>query len=266
MCPSKVLSLAALLAVAPGLPADEARAPGGGRPLTTDRPDSTESPFTVEPGRVQLEMDFVNSTRDRPGGTTVTETEAAPFNLRFGVSANFELGVFATPRRWEEETVAAGPTVRRSGWGDMVLRAKRNWIGNDGGFAAVGTIIDLKLPTGTGGIGNGELEGEVMLPVAFAPGGNWHAGVMTALAVVHDGNRYDAVWGNTVTFCVELTPVWEGVAELTSAAGQGSHVATFNCAIIRKLGPDMHVDAGANFGISRNAPDVQFFVGLARRI
>ena len=265
MPPSKLLSLALVLGLVPALPATEVRTPGAGRPLTTDRPDSTESPFTVEPGRVQLEMDFANHTRDRSGGATATETEVAPFNLRFGVATNFELGVFAPSRRWERESSAAGPVTRRSGWGDVVLRAKQNWIGNDGGFVATGTIVDLKLPTATGGLGNGKLEGEVMFPVAFAPGGNWHAGVMTAVALVHDGNRYDTVWGNTVTCCFDLSPVWEGVVELTSAAGEGTHAASFNCAIIRKLGPDMHLDAGVNFGISRNAPDLQFFAGLARR-
>lgn len=264
MRPSNVLVLAAVLLAGARLPAGEPPA-GGGRPMSTDRPDSTESPFTVSPGRVQLEMDFVNMNHDRSAGSTLAATELAPVNLRFGVTPDFELGVFLPPRAWERQSDPGDPVVRRAGWGDVVLRAKRNWFGNDGGFSAVGTILDLKLPTATGGLGNGKVEGEIMVPVAFAPGGDWHAGIMTALTAAHDGNHYDAWWRNSATFCLEFTPEWEGVAELTSLTGADGHMATFNCAIIRKFGPDLQLDAGANFGISRSAPDVQFFAGLSRR-
>jgi hypothetical protein len=242
-----------------------APAGGAGRPMTTDRPDSTESPFTVEPGRVQLEMDLVRQSRDSTGGFSTRATELAPFNLRLGVTRDVELGVVLNPRQWERESAPGVPVFRRRGVGDLVLRAKRNWWGNDGGFSALGTIFDLKLPTASHGLGNGHVEGEIMLPVAFAPGGNWHAGFMTSLAAAHDGNHYDAWWRNSVTFCFEFAAVWEGVVEVTSATGADGHQATLNCALIRKLGPDLQVDVGANFGISRSAPDVVLFTGLSRR-
>src|ERR1700690_3325848 len=40
------------------------------RDLSPDRPDGTESPFTVDAGHYQLEMDFANFTYNKTGGTT----------------------------------------------------------------------------------------------------------------------------------------------------------------------------------------------------
>ena len=40
------------------------------RELSPDRPDQTESAYTVDAGHYQLEMDFVNFTYDKTDGTT----------------------------------------------------------------------------------------------------------------------------------------------------------------------------------------------------
>src|SRR5688500_7994788 len=89
-------------------------APAGLRELTTDRPDTTESPFTVNPGHVQLEMDAVSYTRDREGGAKTEEWEAAAFNLRFGLTRDFEAGIFVVPFRRMVETPPAGTRHRAS--------------------------------------------------------------------------------------------------------------------------------------------------------
>ncbi|MES2694640.1 MAG: hypothetical protein V4773_14280, partial [Verrucomicrobiota bacterium] len=56
----------------------------GTRELTTDRPDTTETPFTIEPGKVQLETSVATWSRDRLDGVRTTEWEIAPFNVRIG--------------------------------------------------------------------------------------------------------------------------------------------------------------------------------------
>src|SRR5580698_8340444 len=50
------------------------------RDLSPDRPDVTESPFTVDAGHYQLEMDFANFTYDKAGGTTTKTWEVGDFN------------------------------------------------------------------------------------------------------------------------------------------------------------------------------------------
>lgn len=259
---ARALTLAALLPSGDGL---AVAATGARRELTTDRPDSTESPFTIEPGHVQAEMDFANYTRDRSGGTTATQWEAAPLNLRVGVAADLEVGIFVTPFQRQDERTAAGPRTRSHGFGDLVWRTKLNLFGNDGGGPALGAIADVKLPTASGGLGNGKFEAEFIVPVAFALPDGWSAGAMTGVALVHDGTSYQAVWGNTFTCGRELATDLAGFLEVTSSAGSGPHVASFNAGLTRRFGRDLQFDVGVNLGLSRQAPDSLIFAGLARR-
>lgn len=236
------------------------------REMTTDRPDSTESPFTVNPGHVQLEMDAVSYARDREDGARTEEWEAAAFNVRFGLTENFEAGIFVTPFRRVSETPAGGPRHRLTGVGDTMLRGKWNVRGNDGGDFAWGVMADLKAPTAREGLSNDEWEGALTFPMAFELGGGWGGGAMTAVEIVFtDAGRHEPVWVNTFTASRDLTENVGGFLELTSAAGDGAHVATFNAGLTRKLSENAQLDCGVNLGLSRAAPDLLVFAGLSRR-
>jgi len=63
----------------------------------------------------------------------------------------------------------------------------------------------------------------------------------------------------------DLAPDLGAFFELTSTVGEGRHVATFNLGLTRALAPGLQLDAGAYLGISKAAPDVTLFFGLARK-
>ena len=130
---------------------------------------------------------------------------------------------------------------------------------------ARGLMADLKLPTAADGLGNDKTEGALTFPIAYELGAGWSAAGMTSVEYVHNGSDRRAVWVNTITFAREIMPDLGGFLELTSAAGDGSHVATFNCGLTRALGPMLQLDCGVNVGISRTAPDLTVFAGLARK-
>src|SRR5688572_24804065 len=56
------------------------------RELSTDRPDQTESPYTVDAGHFQVESDLVNYTRDRDGNIRTTDLSLAALNLKVGLT------------------------------------------------------------------------------------------------------------------------------------------------------------------------------------
>jgi hypothetical protein len=262
---SRVLRpLPALLAAA-AIAASAAPAPAL-RELSTDRPDATEGPYTVDAGRLQLELDGVSYTRDRQDGGRTTEWEFAPFNLRYGLTPRIEAGLLVVPHRRVTEEPRSGPKTTTRGWGDTTFRLKVNLAGNDGGPRAFGAIVDLKLPTAADGLGNDRVEGAITLPAVFELGGGWEGGAMTSLGIAHLGPRgRRPVWFNTVTCGREIAPDTGGFLELTSTTGDGSHAATFNCGVTRRFGPHRQLDAGVNVGISRAAPDLGVFAGLTQR-
>lgn len=236
------------------------------REMSTDRPDATESPFTVDAGRVQLELDFGSHARDEQEGVRTREWEAAAFNLRFGLTTQTEVGVFFTPYRRVTEKSGPAPGESHSGPGDVTLRGKWNLVGNDGGPMAWGLMADVKLPTASRTLGNRKWEGALTLPVAFELAAGWGGGAMTSVGLTYTGaRRHEVVWINTVTFARELTERVGGFLEVTSSAGDGRHVATFNVGLTARLNPDTQLDAGVNFGISQSAADQLFFTGLSRR-
>ncbi|MBI5769714.1 MAG: transporter [Verrucomicrobia bacterium] len=236
------------------------------RELSTDRPDATESPFTVDAGHVQLEMHGLGFTRDKADGVTTTEWDVAPFNLRFGLTPDLEAGVFFSPHLRTEEKPRTGPATTLRGIGDTVLRLKKNFWGNDGGPTAGGVFVDVKIPTAAAGLGNDKWEAAIVFPVAYDVGGGWEGAAMTRVErrFVASG-RYRAAWVNTITFAHDLTEKSGGFLELTSDTGDGPHAATFNLGVTYKTDANTQFDAGVNLGISRAAPDLGLFVGLSRR-
>jgi hypothetical protein len=236
------------------------------RELATDRPDVTESPFTIDRGHGQLEMDLANTTRNRRDGDRTTTWELAPFNVRLGVTENFELGVFAGPYVRQVEEPRGGPKDRRTGLDDVVLRAKYNFWGNNGGDSAGGIIADLLLPAGTHGLGSGKTGAGVRLPFALTLPGGWDLGLMTGGDWIrHDADGRRARWINTATLGHDLTRTLSAYTELTSDAGRGPQVATFDLGMAWQANPNLQWDAGVNLGISRAADDLQVFAGVSRR-
>lgn len=262
---SKLALFTAVLPVAALWAAEAARPAGALRELTTDRPDATESPFTVDAGHLQLEMNVASFTRNRLEGVKTTEWDIAPFNLRYGVTPRCEVGIFVTPHLRVTEQFRGGPKSTLRGVGDTTLRSKFNFWGNDGGANALGLMLDLNLPTAATGLGNDKVEGAVTFPVAYELGAGWEGAAMTSLQVVHTGTARRPVWFNTITFARDLAEDLGGFLEFTSAAGDGAHVATFNCGLTRKLSPMLQLDGGINIGISRTAPDLAVFAGLSRK-
>jgi hypothetical protein len=237
------------------------------REMSTDRPDATEGPATVDAGRVQLEMDFAGFTRNRLDGVRTTEWAVVPFNLRVGLRHNLEAGLFVVPYVRQTERPRGGPRLKANGFGDVMFRMKFNFWGNDGGESAGGLILDLKVPTARRALGNGAVEGAVSLPLAFDLPEGWELGVMTKAEFRHrEGGGTRAVWVNTATVGHDLwSKHFGGYLELTSETGDGSHVATCNVGLTWKINRNLQLDAGAELGLSRPADDARFFAGMARR-
>lgn len=236
------------------------------RELNTDRPDATESPFTVDAGHWQVEMDLVSHTSNRLDGIRTRTWDVAPFNLRYGVGPSLEAGLFFAPYTRTSTQPRGGLGEALAGSGDLTLRGKVNFWGNDGGETAFGLIADVKLPAARTGLGNGHVEGDVILPVTFELPGGFELGVMTEVDVRYrDEGGSGLVWINTATVGHALSRDVSGYIELTSEAGDGPHGATLNLGVAWKLDANTQLDVGVNLGVSRTADDVQIFAGLSRR-
>src|SRR3989442_4306943 len=90
------------------------------REMNTDRPDKTESPFTVDAGHFQIEADILSYTYDRYNpartDTRVETVGLAPLNLKVGLCNNVDLQiVIETYTSVRAHDVATGAVQKNRG-------------------------------------------------------------------------------------------------------------------------------------------------------
>ena len=254
MKPSRVVSILGALSLLASL--TSATEP---REMSTDRPDTTESPYTVDAGHFQLEMSFFDYSRD--GGGNSDAWAFGLMNFKAGLLPNTDLQfVFDT---WTEERSGA----TRSGFSDITLRLKQNLWGNDGGTTALALMPYVKIPTGTE-LSNGEWEGGLIVPLGIALSDRLNLALMAEIDIVHDADAggYDAEWLHSATLGIGLTEQLGMYVELVGIAGpETDYQAIFDTGFTFAVTSNLIFDTGVRIGLNEAAEDFGVFTGMSIR-
>lgn len=245
------------------------------REFATDRPDRTESAYTVDAGHFQMEMDFLNYVYDRSndGGEhqTVKTLAIAPINLKIGLLNNVDLQVIVESYDTEQTKERdAKSQTRVSGFGDLLVRCKANLWGNDGGPTALSIMPFVKFPTNQHDLGNRALEGGVIFPFALELPDDWGLGGQAELDFLQDSDSsdYHHEFINTVTVSHDIAGKLAGYLELfsnLSTEQDAKWIATFDFGFTYAVTRDIQLDAGMNIGLTDAADDLNPFLGLSIR-
>lgn len=240
------------------------------RDLSTDRPDKTESAYTVDAGRIQIETDLVAVTRDRETGVTVETLDVMPFNFKIGLTNDADLQIVYGSFSRVQTNGPGGFRSTERGGGDLVLRVKRNLWGNDSGRTALAVMPFVKFPTNTLNDATDDIEGGVIVPLALDLGNGMGLGLMTEIDILRSGTdgRYQPAFINSATVSFELTRqlgmYLEIFTERSTEPGANT-IATFDAGLTYGLTENVQLDLGANIGITDVADDLNVFAGLSRR-
>lgn len=242
------------------------------RPLITDRPSLTEGPYTVDPGHFQIESDIANWTHDSDSSGLVSETtKLASVNLKTGLLRSLDLHLILDSYvRNRAEDPGLGSSDRASGLGDLTVRLKKNFWGNDSGDTAFGVIPYLKVPTAGRGVGNGAIEGGLLFPFAIKLPGDFDLGLQTRLDCLRNdgrsGHHLESV--NSVVLGHSIIGPLSGYVEfftIHSFESDAPWQGLVDFGLTYLLTEDIQVDAGCNFGATSSAPDLNPFLGLSWR-
>ncbi len=241
------------------------------RELTPDRPDKTESPYTVDAGHFQIEMDLARFTQDESAGVRVKTWNVAPLNFKVGLfnQADFQL-IYDNYVNVRTEDGPAQTTGTQSGFGDLTARLKINLWGDDGGTTAFGLLPFVKFPVNTGHMGNSLVEGGLILPLAVKLPAGWDMGLETGVSALRNGNDNGrhAEFLNSATFDHDIIGKLGGYVEffsdVSTERGAG-WVGTVDIGLTYNVTDNVQVDTGVNFGVTRAADDEEFFAGLTVR-
>ena len=239
------------------------------RELSTDRPDQTESAYTVDAGHFQVEADLVNYVHADNSGVTLDAWAAPVLNLKVGLLNNLDLQFLFDPYV-HARVKSVGITETAEGFGDLQTRVKVNLWGNDGGKSALSVMPFVKWPLPESELRNGKTEGGVIFPLAIEMPAEWGLGLMAEWDWVRNSENdgYESEFFNTITLshaiCGPLGGYVEFAATVSTESGS-EWIGQFDCGLTYAWTDDLQLDAGCNFGVTDSAPDYQPFIGLSWR-
>jgi hypothetical protein len=234
------------------------------RSFNTDRPPKANSPYTVDAGHFQYETDIAVFGYADTGGVRTENWTLVDPTLKVGLTNTIDAELQITPYE------SAVNTTRKSGIGDTVIRVKINLLGDDHGDAAVALLPYVKLPTAHAGLGNGSVEGGLIVPVSFSAPGGFSIIVMPEADYLKDiaGGGYHVAADFLINVSHALDKSWTLYSEIfTSQSFQSSEKAVYTLdeALTCALSANQQLDFGGNFSLNGVAPRTQLYVGLSQR-
>lgn len=240
-------------------------------PICAARPGSSTPPCTVPAGHFQVETGLADWSVQNLPSERDTSLAIGETTIKYGLTDRSDIEVDITP--WQRAT-SSGPGFadRASGFGDITVSYKQQLTAPD---AAVQVALQpvVKLPTAARSLGNGKWEGGLLVPVAIALGKSpFSLGLTPEVDWLADadGSGHHAAMvqvaslgfaaSNRLSLSAELWGQWDwdpgGTGKQASANASAAYLVSNN----------VQLDAGANFGLNDQTPDVELYTGVSVRL
>lgn len=240
------------------------------RDLSTDRPDITESPHTVDAGRFQLELEVASFSRDESQSGRGENVGILGVNAKAGLLPSVDLQLVAGFVRQDFSGDSPGLDEDASGITDLTVRLKWNLWGNDRGATALALMPFITLPTGSTDLTSDAVEGGLIAPFGFSLPAEFNMGLMAEADWIQDadGSGHHLAWVTTATLGRGVVGSLGAFVEV--AAGfrppeEGDWVGTADAGLTYGFTPNVQLDAGVFLGFSEDADGGTFFLGLSLR-
>jgi hypothetical protein len=260
---SIILGTALVLASSGAFAADE-------QPICPDRPSKSTGPCTVPQGKWQIETGLVDWTRDKSDGVTTDAVAWGGTGFKYGVGSNADVELWLTPLQ-TLHVHGGGAHERDSSFGDTLLRVKYELTPDS---APVQVALDpfVKIPTASHHLGNGKVEGgllvPVQVPIAKSPV-TLALGPELDLLADQDGRGRHLATQQVVNLGLQADPKLSFSTELWAMwdwdpAGTGKQIS-WDVSAAYLVTRDLQLDAGANVGLNRQTPDIELYTGVSVR-
>jgi Putative MetA-pathway of phenol degradation len=248
------------------------------REMTTDRPDITESPFTVDAGHVQFETTLVGYTRSAPNQERAIsdEFDFLTTNMRIGITNSAEIDLVWQPYG-TVRTRQADPfrIFNQSGIGGLNLRAKVNLWGNDSyekpGATAFALLPFVSLPTDRhNGVSPEFVAGGIIVPLSVKLSEKWEVALNGGIVHLREDveSRYHTEYLASASFSYEWSEKFGTYYEIggrfDTENSRGDPVV-LGTGFTYKVTNNVQLDAGVNFGVTPAADRINPFIGLSCR-
>ncbi len=201
----------------------------------------TENPMTVAPGHFLVKMDVLflkfQNQASTPDNTRYSAVGAGETFITTGLAEHLDLQV-GLELFLHSRLKTTGGTSSSSGIGDLYIRPKWTFWSDPGLQALAAVMPFVKLPTNSGGVGNGSVEGGVIVPWSMALDRGFRTSAMAEWAILRNDadTGYKSNWFASMALQGDVSPsvglyaettltlTSEGISRTALAAGGGCTV------------------------------------------
>lgn len=242
------------------------------RPLCPDRPGLGTPACTVDRGHVVAELGAIDWSLDQDGGTRTDSWTMGDLLLRYGVTEDMEMQVgwpaFGAVRTRDKATGTIG---HNAGIGDVTLAVRRNLSRPDGSGFSAAVMPYVTLPTGGATIGAGDWGAGLIVPLSYSLSDSFSLALTPEVDAAVDADRRDRhlAYGGVIGLGVQIGKAVSGALELQVSRDEdpSGHTTQALASLSLAWQPkdDLQLDIGAVAGLNAASPDVELYVGIARR-
>ncbi|MGE5063067.1 MAG: transporter [Myxococcales bacterium] len=237
--------------------------------ICADRPGKATATCTVPADHWQFETGLADWSLQKTGGERDTSLAIGETTIKLGLTDSSNLEVDVTP--WQKATSRVGGAHESAnGFGDVDVLYKRRLTAADAPLQ-ISALPFVKIPTANHSLGNGEWEGGLLIPIGYAiPKTPLSLGFTPEIDWVADAGRH----GHHAAMTQVASLGWQATSKLNLSAELWGQWDWDPAGTVRQYSADasiaylankrVQLDAGANFGLNRNTPDVELYAGLAK--
>jgi hypothetical protein len=233
-------------------------------PICTDRPGKSSSTCAAPAGVWQVESGLAAWSLTKDRGSRVTVLTLGETAIKYGVGPRTHVELALAPYIRIRER--GGPGA--SGFGDVTVKVKHE-LGTTGGLSAA-LYPFVKLPTARRDIGNGKIEGGLIVPLSWSVSDALSLSSSPELDVIADGDGRGYHLAGATTLSLGLAAneqlslaleLWHG-RDWDVDVGHQTSLGT-NAAL--RLSDNLQIDAQLDLGLTRATPDVEVAGGVSVR-
>ncbi|MES2326092.1 MAG: transporter [Pseudomonadota bacterium] len=238
------------------------------QPICADRPGKANPTCTVPAGMVQIETGLADWVHDRSGAVTTDALALGATAFKYGLNSRWNIELDVAP--YNSVRVRGGMRQFDSSFGDLVLKSKYRFTHGDGVQVAMNPA--LKIPTAAAPVGNRKWEAGIAFPIDYSiPRSQFGITLGPEIDWLADanGDGHHLAMAQVVGIGWQTTPKLNVSAELWGQWNWDSagivRQSTADASIAYLVSNDVQLDAGANFGLNHQAPDVELYTGVSVR-
>lgn len=219
---------------------------------------------------MQVETGLVDWSLQKSGVERDTAIVLGQTTFKYGLSDRSDIEVEVTP--WERLTSSAGAVHgRASGFGDLVVSYKQGLTAPDAPVQ-LALLPYVKIPTAKHDLGNGKWEAGLLFPVGYSfpktplslnltPEIDWVADA--------DGAGHHGAMVQVASLGLQVNPKLSVSADLWGRwdwdPSGTTRQASVDGSVAYLVNNNVQLDAGANFGLNSQTPDVEIYTGVSVR-